>query len=353
MPIPWKQGFWQMGVFRSYILQTADDGSDILWWKNIVALDYPKLDEGAMEIDCSYGKFGEPKKEIAEATGATECNFQAKEKNGMFNFTGVLNDEGTKITVWGMGNHLEEWHWLDEERLQKIKDERDDYDAPSCPHITPKPGTPGRVFWLSGPPGAGKSTTCQLLARDNSYIYYEADCTASLINPFTDVNVENPSMASFGSAPLKNVPEETARLAIATGQVFKEAFEEGGLDKWLMDEKVAPFYKMMAEDILKQKKRLGGTFAVAHAVATRGSRDYLRKLMGPDLVFVVINMTRECQKERLKERHGESVGDLMEKMFNLYEPAGEDEENAFNVTVDTGMSRQDVLKQVRDIAEGL
>ena len=91
-------GFWQMGVFRSYILQTADDGSDILWWKNIVALDYPKLDEGAMEINCSYGKFGEPKKEIAEATGATECNFQAKEKNGMFNFTGVLNDEGTKIT---------------------------------------------------------------------------------------------------------------------------------------------------------------------------------------------------------------------------------------------------------------
>ena len=29
-----------------------------------------------------------------------------------------------------MGNHLEEWHWLDEEHLQKIKDERDDYDAP-------------------------------------------------------------------------------------------------------------------------------------------------------------------------------------------------------------------------------
>ena len=39
----------------------------------------------------------------------------------------------------------------------------------------------------------------------------------------------------------------------------------------------------------------------------------------------------------------------MEKMFNLYEPAGENEENAFNVTVDTGMSRQDVLKQVTNI----
>ena len=42
----------------------------------------------------------------------------------------------------------------------------------------------------------------------------------------------------------------------------------------------------------------------------------------------------------------------MEEMFKLYEPAGEDEESAFNVTVDTGMSRQDVLKQVRDIAKG-
>jgi len=39
----------------------------------------------------------------------------------------------------------------------------------------------------------------------------------------------------------------------------------------------------------------------------------------------------------------------MEKMFNLNDPTGEDEENAFNVTVDTGMSRQDVLKQVTKI----
>ena len=92
---------------------------------------------------------------------------------------------------------------------------------------------------------------------------------------------------------------------------------------------------------------------MAHAVATRGSRDYLRKLMGPDLVFVVINMTRECQKERLKERHGESVGDLMEKMFNLYEPAGEDEENAFNIMIEDNMNADNVIDKVMDIIKTL
>ena len=73
----------------------------------------------------------------------------------------------------------------------------------SCPHITPQPGKPGKVIWVSGPPGAGKSTTCQLLAKQQDYIYYEADCTCSLINPFVDLNVENPSVAAYMSKPLK------------------------------------------------------------------------------------------------------------------------------------------------------
>ena len=73
----------------------------------------------------------------------------------------------------------------------------------SCPHITPTPDKKGRIFWLSGPPGTGKSTTCQLMARKNGYVYYEADATMGLINPFIDLNTENPSLATMKGKPMR------------------------------------------------------------------------------------------------------------------------------------------------------
>ena len=72
-----------------------------------------------------------------------------------------------------------------------------------CPHITPKPEKQGRIFWLSGPPGTGKSTTCQLMARKKGYVYYEADATMALINPFIDINIENPSLSTMKGRPMK------------------------------------------------------------------------------------------------------------------------------------------------------
>ena len=73
----------------------------------------------------------------------------------------------------------------------------------SCPHIIPQPGKRGKIFWLTGPPGAGKSTTCQLMAREKDFIFFEADCVSQFLNPFTDLTVDNPSMASVSARPLK------------------------------------------------------------------------------------------------------------------------------------------------------
>ena len=61
----------------------------------------------------------------------------------------------------------------------------------------------GKIFWVSGPAGSGKSTTCQLMARMKGYIYFEADCLEGLINTFTDINAENASLAAFAAKPLK------------------------------------------------------------------------------------------------------------------------------------------------------
>jgi ATP-dependent protease Clp ATPase subunit len=58
-------------------------------------------------------------------------------------------------------------------------------------------------FILSGPPGAGKSTTCQLMAKEAGYVYYEADCTTNNLNPFIGTDVENPTIAAIRQKPLK------------------------------------------------------------------------------------------------------------------------------------------------------
>ena len=63
----------------------------------------------------------------------------------------------------------------------------------------------GRILLLCGPPGTGKSTTAQLLARRLGYVYYECDTFAQLKNPFIDVNVENPSIAQLKQKILKGI----------------------------------------------------------------------------------------------------------------------------------------------------
>ena len=73
----------------------------------------------------------------------------------------------------------------------------------SCPHITPNPGKKGRIYWLSGPPGAGKSTACQLLGREEGFVYYEADAMMGFNNPFVPTDVDSPSVAHIRQKSLK------------------------------------------------------------------------------------------------------------------------------------------------------
>ena len=122
------------------------------------------------------------------------------------------------------------------------------------------------------------------------------------------------------------MPRAIAEDILDGGSKFHELFS-GEVSKEKLSREAKPYYKAMATDIMNQKKRLGGSFAVAHAIATRTSREDLRGWMGPDLVFVVLNMTKECQIERIEERHGGAVGDVLEKLHALYEPAEEDEPN--------------------------
>ena len=134
-----------------------------------------------------------------------------------------------------------------------------------------------------------------------------------------------------------------------------QMIQKGLFDSGIED-KFEPMMRIIAEDIFKQRKRIGGDWSVDFAVFSRKQRDMLRKILGPDLVFIVLNMTVECQKERLIGRHGKgeeskAAIDFMTKMHALYEPAGEDEENSFNINITYDMSPDDVVKKILHIME--
>ena len=119
-------------------------------------------------------------------------------------------------------------------------------------------------------------------------------------------------------------------------------------------ERSKPLYKRLIESVIKQKERLGGTFAVAQAVPIQKTREYISEIAGPDLVFIVMNLSSRCVAARLKQRHGDSgITTELAKMHSKFQPAGEGERNSYNVTIDDNMSKQDVMRKILDILNNI
>jgi len=330
----------------SYVFAIEGEKADA---KSLIALDYPDIESTMPPNIMKSGDFGATRKEIAEATGADTYNVEIL-WYGTYKMEGVVNETGTEICTWDVvSKQVDTMKWLSPEKLEELKEERDDVNTPSCPHITPTPEKKGKIYWISGPPGAGKSTTCQLLGRKQGFVYYEADAMLSFINPYIPLDVDNPSNAQKYQKALKGVSREDFEILTGTAKFF-EAMHKGEVDGF--DEAMQPLLKLMSREIIKQKKRLGGDFAVAHAVVSRRSRDLCRSLLGPDAVFIVLNLTKSCVRKRLQARHGEGdenadkFTEVLHKMYDLYEPAGEDEEGAHNITITEDMSTDDVMKLV-------
>merc|ERR1719266_1717035 len=105
------------------------------------------------------------------------------------------------------------------------------------------------------------------------------------------------------------------------------------------------YYNLMAEDILKERKRVGGDWIVAYAMSKRLDRDIFRKVLGDDLIFVVLDISLDLVTERLKGRGKVELA----KEHHEYEPAQKDEPNTISFEIKKDATREENAQAVHDL----
>ena len=208
-----------------------------------------------------------------------------------------------------------------------------------------EPERQGKLVWISGPPGLGKSTTAQLLSRKHGYVYYEGDCFFMLRNPFIPPNAPEASLASLEQNKLVGAgAKEREEMAVKVVGQFKRIFEGEEVDYQVIEEGV----RMICRDIKKERTRIGGDWAVCCVLHTRKMREIVREELGKDLLIICLDMDLEGQMERIRSRHSgnEKIVERMKTVYNLCQPPKPDEINTCKVKIDAGKNPLHVLHMV-------
>ena len=292
---------------------------------------------------CSYGDFGETDERIRTLTGKSNYNIRIQDPENSEDVSlGVVSDDGKMINCKTSFGPVYSMEKIDKTEADNIKleavQDTDPYDAPSH-HYTPRPGEMGKLVWISGAPGFGKSTTARRMSEKSGFVYYEGDAWMSHKNPYLPLGEDSAMDALMVARQLRGVPKETK-------DVCANAMKEWGkVMKGEVDYDLEAFYSLMCDNILYERKRLGGDWVVAQAVPTRKLRDLIKAKLGPDLQFMVLNLDKDYQEERLKPRFdllGKEFAEMWMKM--IYEPAQDDEENAVDLKITREQSLDDVVE---------
>ena len=236
--------------------------------------------------------------------------------------------------------------WISPEEAEVIRTrEKQSVAAPELPYPL-TPDKQGKLVVLTGPPGSGKSTVAGLIADDGSWIFYEGDGFMLGHNPYVfpnesvvDVRSEKPALIGAGMRE-----RMFATLGFLNNQRMWE--KDDTVDRSPTER----FYHLMAEDIKKERKRVGGDWIVAFAMSRRSDRDIFREVLGDDLLYVVLDISLDLVKKRLA---GRGIGeDSMAAIHWKFQPAQEDEPQTAAFEMLDGVSKQDnanaVLRIIND-----
>ena len=200
-----QDGYYRYKSTTLWILKVTND--QCIMYRTACMKVSDKVNE-SMIGQINYGDFGEAPNFIQkEAEGQTNYNFQMSIWRGFLDMKGIIkSDQKTLLCshfMNGSGNLEVIWKLSDEE-VQEMIESGDDLENISSPYKI-QPEKKGKFVWVTGPPGAGKSTSAQLFGRNNEYVYFEADSVMTFGNPYVSSHVVNPSMSQWYQKHLKVV----------------------------------------------------------------------------------------------------------------------------------------------------
>ena len=139
----------------------------------------------------------------------------------------------------------------------------------------------------------------------------QADCFGTCKNPYVPLEDDNPSLAQIRQRTLKGPGAEERKAVINRSQsVWDDLLHGRDYDK----NQLLEFYSYMAQDIAKEKKRIGGDFAIASVLINREVRSQVKKILGPQLVIISLTMPYTEKRARVLKRHDGDVSsaDMMD-----------------------------------------
>ena len=349
---PWRDGYWKAKSDDDHIHIVK--GSDVSMKNLVTFLDNPDSAETVAKGTWEFGHFEEAPQELKEKSGGSQINIKLTYDFGAFGSStsyGVLHESGIKCYAINHDEPLkkiEEYRWLDEDAIKKIADSFEDINDRSHPYKV-QPENQGKLIFLTGAPGSGKSTTALKLAQKEGFVYYEGDAFPRMKNPYVPISVDEPSIATANQPSVKGLSKEVISTFSALGKFYLEDLPKGDIS----DQELAfPYFIALSQDIASEKAKIGGNWAVAFAAPTRKIRDVIKKEC--QATFVVLTVSQETQEQRVKGRHSEDdprVIEWLTSMQQCFEPVQPDEKDAFDLIITPEMGKDEIVKKVLELTK--
>ena len=110
----------------------------------------------------------------------------------------------------------------------------------------------------------------------SGFVYYETDCYYQLRNPYIPINVENPTLYQKWQ---RNLTGEGREEREESCKNFFEVFDKVSSRKRLSKEEEEISYRdseLLCSDISRERKRIGGNWAIAGVLLRKKDRDNCR-----------------------------------------------------------------------------